>query len=180
MGWERSFLGYPTSDEQDARGDGRFSLFQGGAITWTPVAGARVTPLEFDFSPIVLDGHVPVGGSSHMTLRQDGSYTFSGHFHDTGATEYNLSLMWGVKDSANQRHTFQHTGYVAGTFESGSRNDDWLIDSRDDRLATNWAAVAAGPAYCRKAHAEIDSVNLTNMVIGTLGTVLGVVAIVVA
>src|SRR5262249_18443167 len=35
MGWERSFLRYPTSDEQAAPG-GRRSIFQGGFIHWTP------------------------------------------------------------------------------------------------------------------------------------------------
>lgn len=36
LGWERSFLGYPKSDESDsgAGAKGRFGLFQGGAITW--------------------------------------------------------------------------------------------------------------------------------------------------
>ena len=41
MGWERSFLGYPTSDEttgKDPAGAGRFSLFQNGAIYWAPSA----------------------------------------------------------------------------------------------------------------------------------------------
>ena len=36
LGWERSFLGYPTSDELPlANGAGRYSEFQGGAIYWT-------------------------------------------------------------------------------------------------------------------------------------------------
>ena len=42
MGWERSWLGYPTSDEHDMPG-GRASLFQGGKIEWTPGGGARAT-----------------------------------------------------------------------------------------------------------------------------------------
>jgi len=41
MGWERSFLGYPISDELDWGCDGgRVSYFQGGAIYWTPRRGA--------------------------------------------------------------------------------------------------------------------------------------------
>jgi len=43
LGWERSFLGYPTSDELDAGdGGGRFSNFQHGAIVWTAKTGACV------------------------------------------------------------------------------------------------------------------------------------------
>lgn len=39
MGFERSFLRYPTSDEEDAPG-GRISHFEGGSITWTQEGGA--------------------------------------------------------------------------------------------------------------------------------------------
>jgi uncharacterized protein with LGFP repeats len=44
MGWERSWLGYPISDEQDAPGGGRISYFQGGSISWTPQGGAVAHP----------------------------------------------------------------------------------------------------------------------------------------
>ncbi|HEU0143537.1 MAG TPA: hypothetical protein VFQ47_02015 [Nitrososphaera sp.] len=43
MGWERSRLGYPISDEKKtADGRGRFSDFEGGRILWTPERGAVV------------------------------------------------------------------------------------------------------------------------------------------
>lgn len=42
LGWERSALGYPVSDETDRSGGGRSSRFQGGAIHWTPERGAWV------------------------------------------------------------------------------------------------------------------------------------------
>jgi uncharacterized protein with LGFP repeats len=40
LGWERSFLGYPTSDESPAAG-GRFNTFQGGSIYWSAATGAH-------------------------------------------------------------------------------------------------------------------------------------------
>jgi uncharacterized protein with LGFP repeats len=41
IGWERSFLHYPVSDERiPPSGHGRVSEFQGGAIVWTPEHGA--------------------------------------------------------------------------------------------------------------------------------------------
>lgn len=39
MGWENSFLRYPTSDEGGSDSQ-RVSHFQGGHITWSPSAGA--------------------------------------------------------------------------------------------------------------------------------------------
>lgn len=40
FGWERSFLGYPLTDESGTPdGVGRFNHFQGGSIYWTPQTG---------------------------------------------------------------------------------------------------------------------------------------------
>jgi len=41
LGWERSFLGYPITDEVGTPGPGRFSRFQTGAIYWTPFTGPQ-------------------------------------------------------------------------------------------------------------------------------------------
>jgi uncharacterized protein with LGFP repeats len=42
MGWERSFLGYPLTDElATSDGVGRFNHFQGGSIYWTPSTNAH-------------------------------------------------------------------------------------------------------------------------------------------
>jgi hypothetical protein len=45
MGWERSCLGYPVSDEFGVPG-GRRSNFQHGSITWTPSTGANASCQE--------------------------------------------------------------------------------------------------------------------------------------
>ncbi|MER6288990.1 LGFP repeat-containing protein [Streptomyces sviceus] len=39
MSWERSYLGYPVSDESGSQ-QSRYSLFQHGRISWTPSGGA--------------------------------------------------------------------------------------------------------------------------------------------
>lgn len=48
MAWEQGPLGLPTSDEMDVPGvpGARRNTFEGGDITWTPWAGARVTRLN--------------------------------------------------------------------------------------------------------------------------------------
>ncbi|MGW4230419.1 LGFP repeat-containing protein [Streptomyces sp. NPDC004980] len=43
MGWERGYLGYPTTDETGA-GDSRSSRFQRGHVSWTPSGGAVAHP----------------------------------------------------------------------------------------------------------------------------------------
>lgn len=48
MGWERSWLGYPVSDEVPDK-DGRRSTFEHGYIRWTAAAGAAATKtVRFD------------------------------------------------------------------------------------------------------------------------------------
>ncbi|AMY08667.1 LGFP repeat [Luteitalea pratensis] len=43
LGWERSRLGFPTSDEKAVPNSrGRISEFEGGVIVWTPEGGAQV------------------------------------------------------------------------------------------------------------------------------------------
>jgi uncharacterized protein with LGFP repeats len=48
MGWERSFLRYPVSDEMGPP-DNRNNRFQGGHVTWTPAGGPvahRSNPID--------------------------------------------------------------------------------------------------------------------------------------
>ena len=42
LGWERSFLGYPLTNEYETPdGIGRYNHFQAGSIYWTPRTGAH-------------------------------------------------------------------------------------------------------------------------------------------
>lgn len=42
LGWERSYLGYPFTDELvSSDGNGRYNRFQHGMIYWTPASGAK-------------------------------------------------------------------------------------------------------------------------------------------
>ena len=137
--------------------------------------------LDFDWNPIVFGGGVPVGGWAHLTLRQDGTYTFSGHFHDSGALEYNTALAWGVQNAQSSTlYTFEHRGHVSGTFESGSRDDDWTVDGQNDAIRDNWAGIVATDSAPASANASGDLTTLINEIVGIAGTVLGIVAIVIA
>jgi hypothetical protein len=128
----------------------------------------------------VFNGGVPVGGYAHLTIRSDGTYSFSGHFHDSGATEYNMQLAWAVKDSINKVFTFEHQGHVSGTFEAGSRDDDWDNEGQNDAIRDNWANIVAGWSAQANAQANGNLINLLNSIIGALGLVAGVTSIVQA
>lgn len=43
VGWENSPLGFPISDEAKTnKGDGRYNLFEGGAVYWSKATGAHI------------------------------------------------------------------------------------------------------------------------------------------
>lgn len=59
LGWERSYLGYPMTDEIDTRnGAGRVSRFQGGELIWRRATNAVS---EVKSSDLVIDLPVPEG-----------------------------------------------------------------------------------------------------------------------
>jgi hypothetical protein len=166
-----------------------FNGFVDVTVTLGPIAGqldvhGTLPPLpgqlDFDWFPITLDNGCPVGGSSHLTIHEDGTYQFSGHLHDSGALEYNTQLMWLVMDSHDQGYSFRHSGHVSGTFESGSRDDIWEVDGQNDDIAQNWASIVARNQATAACAANSDFTNLFNSIIGIVGTVLGVIGIVVA
>lgn len=44
LGWEKSYLGYPLTDELAPPGELRCQKFQGGSIVWTPKGNAKEVP----------------------------------------------------------------------------------------------------------------------------------------
>jgi hypothetical protein len=134
--------------------------------------------LDFNWSPIVFDNGVPVGGSAHLTIRSDGSYAWRGHFHDSGFPSYDVSIAWGVKDSQNQVYGFASTGHMAGTIESGSRDYDWDVQGRNDAIADRWAFIAASNQWNANAKASLDLGGVVRQVKEAVGTITTVVAVV--
>ncbi|MFT3973199.1 MAG: hypothetical protein QM699_07050 [Amaricoccus sp.] len=94
LGWERSFLGYPVSDEHDGPGGTRVSDFQAGQIGWSPRSGAAVAATSFvpgpggGLQPQGLGGDgTPevrrrVTVNAHMELTDD--ETFGSDEHNSG------------------------------------------------------------------------------------------------
>jgi hypothetical protein len=105
---------------------------------------------------ITFPSGVPVGGYASLTLGSDGTYQFSGHFHDSGAPSYNDHLVWAVRASDGTLFTFSHTGHMAGTFEPGSRNDDWNNTGHNPDIAAHWPALQAGWSWEWRANVNWD------------------------
>lgn len=112
LGWEQSFLGYPTSDETGTPdGSGRFNPFQRGKINWTLAGGLKLefSSLSFDWPDLGLSS---VSGFAHLTVYSNGAYNFTGHIHDGGFWAYNTSVAWGPRANDGTLFQFLDTGHV--------------------------------------------------------------------
>jgi uncharacterized protein with LGFP repeats len=79
QGWEKGRLGYPRTDElveNDTNGSGRYNLFEGGEIHWTPENGAKVTYYDVNLE-IWYAGFKCLDESSELSSK-DEPYLFLG------------------------------------------------------------------------------------------------------
>jgi hypothetical protein len=175
---------------KDLRGDGTNGA--GGGF-WADKSGSQVgkgwfrypatlpPTLQWDFDSLTFNDGTPVGGNAHVTVKSDGTFSFWGHFHNSGLIDYNISLVTAVKDANDKAYTFSVNGHMAGGTGSGSHDFDFgPINGNNDDLVTNWAAlVAHSSAQCNyKTDSDLNAV--TNLALQAIGTVLAVVGLVLA
>ena len=141
-GWEKSSLGYPTSDEMAAPDNvGRMSNFQHGTIYWPSNnnTGAYILPDSHNWTDnIITGGLAALGGNYEIILYRNGNFVFRGHMHDSGSDNYDAQLAVAIVDTLGVAYTFEHKGHTSGTFSSGSRNDDWNNTGSNPTIAKNW------------------------------------------
>ena len=143
-----------------------------------PPAPPHLDRIDVDAPSIVFGNGVPVGGTAHLTLFPNGAYSFSGHFHDSGATSYDMEMVIVIKSSTNNVFTFAHKGRVHGTFEAGSRNDDWGDSNTNPALAAAWADLSAGNTWRWNAAANFDLGALVEQTVKAIGEAAAIIAIV--
>jgi LGFP repeat-containing protein len=97
LGWERSYLGYPTVDEgawTDPNGNpGRISSFEFGQIGWSGPGGILELPEIVDHrESIETPSGTALGGWAEVELHSDGVYCFRGGMHDSGFDNYSFAI----------------------------------------------------------------------------------------
>lgn len=144
----------------------------------TPPPVTQLGP--FNTGSIVFNGGVPVGGWAQLIVRSDGSYTFTGHYHDSGATSYNVQFAWAIADGNGRAYTFRANGHCAGTFESGSRDFDWNNSGTNPELAAHFGDLNAQYHWHWNASANWDIGALVDSVIAAVKAAGVVVSTIVA
>jgi len=113
----------------------------------------QIGPWHRDIS---FSGPTPVGGWINLTIFSNGAYNYSGHLRDSGAPSYNDESVWGVKSGSGTIYLFTHTGRMHGTFESGSRNDDWTQSHTNPAIAADWSNLAGHWSYKSDVHVNFN------------------------
>ncbi len=137
----------------------------------------------FNTGPIVFDGGVPVGGWAEVVLHRAGTCEFRGHFHDSGTPSYSTSVVFVVRASDGHIYAFPHEGRTHGTFESGSRNDDWELSVDNGTVAEFWQGLANGFSWSAKSSVNLDWHDTLNNLVDdakSAAEAAGVVATVIA
>ncbi|EOO24985.1 hypothetical protein IIU_06558 [Bacillus cereus VD133] len=162
LGYERSYLGYPTSDEEDwtnpTNGQaGRIMYFQHGKIGWTSQDGTIEFPDHKDFhGDVTTPAGTALGGWVDMTVRSDGSYTIHFHMHDSGSSGYDFQVraILAIPDKDNTPTGIAlvstHSGHVGGTFSSGSRDDDYEENGINPQIQANWERIEQAKFFVTK------------------------------
>jgi LGFP repeat len=118
LGWEKSFLGYPKTDEtqgQDLNQAGRFNHFQGGSIYWHPQTGA------FEVHGAIRAKYLALGAESsflgYPTTDETGTPDGRGRFNHFQAG----SIYWSSATGAYEVHGLIRQNWAAKGWE---RNPD--------------------------------------------------------
>jgi hypothetical protein len=128
---------------------------------------------------ITFDNGVPVGGYADLVLYGDGTYQFSGHFHDSGFPTYNTGIVWVLRSSTGAVFTFSDSGNVQGTINPfGSRDHNWNNAGYNQSLQAAWHDIQQGYSWRWEAKTSLDLAGMFDeikTVIGYVSTVISVV-----
>jgi hypothetical protein len=84
-----------------------------------------------------------IGGFARLVMSRRGDFTFSGHMHNSGALGIDYLLTMVALTPSGIAYTVQHKGHTAGTFTTGSRDDDWTLPNPgpgfNQRIHDEWA-----------------------------------------
>ena len=115
---------------------------------------------------------VAIGGWYDVALTPQGDISFSGHFHNSGADNYNTTVAVVLMTPDGLAYSVTHQGNTYGTFHSGSRNDDWVINEKNDMIAKNWDTQFSKATWKSTARASSKTLESIQSIVDDLANQL--------
>jgi len=147
-------------------------------------AGARGVPVRALVGriagiPDVVPFHADVvtgaalGGHVDLTMRSDGSYTFSGSMRATGFPSFTFSVVALVRSAGGGvTVAVQHSGEVFGTDTPGDREDTWSEEGADPEqrklIRNSWPDLSGGTIQERHGSEVSGTIAFALKVVGDL------------
>jgi hypothetical protein len=142
LGWETSYLGYPTFDQQ-----GDMSRFQRGLIRIVNGQARDVADARVVQSGVMHVNGAAANGWSELTINSAGQWHYKGSIRSTGALSYDVAIATAFNFQAPETGralAFAEAGDVEGTLVlGGNRAHTWERSGRDAYIAHNWDGLRA-------------------------------------
>lgn len=147
LGWETSYLGYPTFDEKDwTTSDnaviGRISRFQRGTIA---LSTGSTVPVVLPDTVILSSGPLnppePITGWVELMINSAGFFSYKGHLHNSGGVGYHVSIASALnfQDADGGVMVATEETHLGGTASIGEdRDHDWMWSGFEQRIRDNW------------------------------------------
>jgi hypothetical protein len=121
------------------------------------LVGLMESPPVTFHQDVVTPSGTALGGWVEMTLRSDGSYTFSGHMHDSGWDPYDFRVR-AVVSTADLAVAAQRTGHTDGTgsdpFGNPNRDYDWSESGTESRIQKFWSELRQATMTVSKSYED--------------------------
>ena len=126
-------------------------------------------PEEITFSQQVLTpSGTALGGTATLTIRSDGTYTFTTHLHDSGFDSYSFQVRAALTTGSGIQLLAQRTGSFSGTIGSGSRDDDHTEKGHSDWLADNWPDAKTATMTLSKSYQDTGIIGVGEQALSDL------------
>jgi hypothetical protein len=142
----------PAGNNHDSSASGAYGM---------PWQFPGITQLDYDTGIVAFPNGVPIGGTAHLTIRQDGYYGFVGHFRKSSIVPYDYSIVLAVLDADGRLYTVGHH-YSFGT---GVADDDFPYSGSNPSIAQNWLALVTGSSFRWEASANLDLGSLISSIV---------------
>jgi hypothetical protein len=181
LGWEQSFLRYPTSDVMPIpNGQGTMSNFERGHIHTDNNANV----FDVGDAKVWDTGSMNasfVSGTAQFGITSNGFWSFRGEVHDAGffGHNYAVGIVVDFRDAGGNAKAVTQEGSLHGTMAAGDRSDNWQQNGGDPDpfIIDNWDALQNSDIKWT-LHVSTSAIDIVETILYPLVVIVAAVAII--